>query len=74
MILLQVFMQRVCSLTVYLLHLHHLSVIYFYEQKVFGGALIWQLKPQRKKRFCTYFFLKERVQLWWEGNVLHVKG
>lgn len=56
MILLQVFMQRVCSLTVYLLHLHYLSVIYFYEQKVFGGALIWQLKPQRKKRFCTYFF------------------
>ena len=50
------------------------SVIYFYEQKVFGGALIWQLKPQRKKRFCTYFLLKERVQLWWEGNVLHVKG
>lgn len=49
------FMQRVCSLTVYLLHLHYLSVIYFYEQKVFGGALIWQLKPQRKKRFCTYF-------------------
>ena len=27
------------------------SVIYFYEQKVFGGALIWQLKPQRKSVF-----------------------
>lgn len=51
------------------------SVIYFYEQKVFGGALIWQLKQYRKSVFVPFFFVqKERVQLWWEGNVLHVRG